>query len=239
MSQPDADSTLEQIAAKPEPAAARLDRIEALRGRVAVLPSAFNPPTLAHLHLLERAQGVQAVTGAAAMLSTRNVDKGLHGAPLADRVGMLLAAREEYGWLGVLAVNAARLVDQGEALRAAFPTARFDFVVGYDTLVRLFDRKYYGEMERELEPFFAEHRVIATNRAEDRIDAVEAFIERSAGAFAGRIVALEIDEEPAAMSSTAVRQALEGGGEALHLPRSVKGYIEARGLYRAERDSDQ
>lgn len=236
MTEGNAEEILERVAARTEPAAARLDANDELRGRIAVLPSAFNPPTLAHLHLLERAQELDDVRGAAAMLSTRNVDKGLFGAPLVDRVGMLLAVREEYGWLGVLAVNAARLVDQGEALRRAFPAARFDFVVGFDTLVRLFDRKYYGEMERELEPFFAEHRVIATNRAEDRIDSVEAFIDQSAGGFGERIVALEIDEEPAAMSSTAVRRALEEWGEAPHLPRSVSRYIEMRGLYRAMSD---
>lgn len=234
MTEGNAEKILEEVAARPEPAAARLDAGDALQGRVAVLPSAFNPPTLAHLHLLERAQEIDEVTGAAAMLSTRNVDKGLYGAPLGARVGMLLAAREEYGWLGVLAVNAARLVDQGEALRRAFPAARFDFVVGFDTLVRLFDRKYYGEMERELEPFFAEHRVIATNRSDDRIEAVEAFIERGAGAFAERIVALEIDEEPAAMSSSAVRRTLEEGGEAMHLPGSVRAYIQRQGLYRRD-----
>ena len=61
-------------------------------GRVAVLPSAFNPPTIAHLHLLEQALRVEGVTLAAAMLSTRNVAKGVVGAGLADRVGMLLAA---------------------------------------------------------------------------------------------------------------------------------------------------
>lgn len=236
MTEANAEEILERVASRPEPAAARLDASKQFSGRVAVLPSAFNPPTLAHLHLLQRAQALEGMTGAAAMLSTRNVDKGLYGAPLSARVGMLLAARDEYGWLGVLAVNAARLVDQGEALRAAFPEAGFDFVVGFDTLVRLFDRKYYGEMERELEPFFVEHRVIATNRSEDRIEAVEAFIERSAGAFAERIVALEIDEEPAAMSSSAVRRALEEGGDALHLPRSVREYIERRGLYRATSD---
>ncbi|MCZ2107981.1 MAG: hypothetical protein LC118_00155 [Dehalococcoidia bacterium] len=228
---------LERLAAQETIQAERLDGGAGFNGRVAVLPSAFNPPTLAHLHLLERARSLEEMTDAAAMLSTRNVDKGISGAALWDRVGMLLAAREEHGWLGVLAVNAARLVDQGEALREAFPGVRFDFVVGFDTLLRLFDRKYYSEMERELEPFFAEHRVIATNRAEDRIDVVEAFIEHGAGAFAARIVALEIDEGAAAMSSTAARRALEAGSDAPHLPRGVQEYITRRRLYRTSGES--
>jgi nicotinic acid mononucleotide adenylyltransferase len=215
------------------PAVARFDAVEALTGRIAVLPSAFNPPTIAHLHLLEQALDVEGVTAAAAMLSTRNVAKGVVGAGLADRVGMLLAAREDANWLVVLAVNAARLVDQAAALTEAYPGAEFDFVVGFDTLVRLFDRVYYNEMELELEPFFARHRVIATNRADAGIERVREFVKAEAGPFQSRIVAIEIDEGPASMSSTAAREAVANGLPPGEAPSSVLAYIKRRGLYQA------
>ncbi len=215
------------------PAVTRFDAANAFAGRVAVLPSAFNPPTIAHLHMLERALEMDGVTLAAAMLSTRNVAKGVVGASLADRVGMLLAAREEAGWLAVLAVNAARLVDQAAALTTAFPHADFDFVVGFDTLVRLFDRMYYDEMERELEPFFARHRVIAANRGEAGIERVREFVEAEAGPFGSRIVALEIDERPASLSSTAAREAVTAGIEPGDVPAAVLAYIKRRRLYEA------
>lgn len=215
----------------PGPAAVRFDATQPLSGRVAVLPSAFNPPTIAHLHLLERALAVTGVTQAAALLSTRNVAKGVVGAGLADRVGMLMAAREEADWLAVLAVNAARLVDQAAALTAGFPGAEFDFIVGFDTLVRLFDRVYYDEMERELAPFFARHRVIATNRGDADIEQVRAFVKTDAGAFAERIIAVEIDERAASLSSTAAREAAAVGNDVDHVPDAVLAYIRRRRLY--------
>src|SRR6185437_10745724 len=121
------------------------------------------PPTLAHLHLLETAAALEPGGRPAALLSTRNVAKGVFGAALADRVGMLLAMHAIHPALGVLATNAARLVEQARALRAEFEDAQFDFVVGHDTLVRLFDAVYYTDMQAGLGEFFAHHRVIATN----------------------------------------------------------------------------
>ena len=204
-----------------------------LAGRVAVLPSAFNPPTLAHRHLLDSARGVDEVSSAAALLSTRNVDKGLYGAGLDERVGMLLADHVAPPPFAVLATNAARLADQGEALRAAFPRVGFDFVVGYDTLIRLFDARYYTDMAAELGAFFEHHRVIAANRAEATVVQVQEFIGREAVAFASRIVVHEIPPGPAALSSTRAREsaAEELIGEVLSPP--VAAYISSHGLYGA------
>lgn len=215
-----------------KPRVVRFDGAATLVGRVAVLPSAFNPPTRAHLQLLETALDLPDVTGAAAMLSTRNVAKSVVGASLADRVGMLLAVREERAWLSVLAVNAARLVDQAAALRQAFPGARFDFVVGFDTLTRLFDPKYYEDMHRELSPFFTSHRVIAANRGAAGIADVVRFVAAAGGPFANCIVPVEIDEDPASLSSTAAREALASQRTPREVPESVVEYIRGRDLYR-------
>jgi nicotinic acid mononucleotide adenylyltransferase len=202
-------------------------------GRIAVLPSAFNPPTLAHLQLLETGREAPGVAGVGALLSTRNVDKGLHGATLAQRVEMLLSLARP-GRLAVLATNAARLADQGGALRETFAGVEFDFIVGYDTLVRLFDASYYTDMQAELERFFANHRVIATNRAEHGVDEVERFLGADATAtrFADRVLVREIDDHPASLSSTAARNDAAAGVDHPHLPRPVADYIRRHGLYR-------
>lgn len=216
-------------------AAVRFDDAAPLTGRIAVLPSAFNPPTLAHLHLLEQALELDGITGAAAMLSTRNVSKGVVGASLSARVAMLLEARTEAAWMAALAVSAARLVDQAAALSAAFPGADFDFVVGHDTLVRLFDPVYYGTedvMARELEPFFARHRVIAANRGDAGIDEVHAVIRERGERWASSFIPLEIDEAPASLSSTGAREAASQGRSPAAVPAPVRAYIETHRLYR-------
>ena len=52
---------LEALAHGEAPEAARFDAEEGLRGGWAVLPSAFNPPTRAHLSLLDLAESVDGV----------------------------------------------------------------------------------------------------------------------------------------------------------------------------------
>lgn len=213
-------------------AATRFDRGPTFAGRVAVLPSAYNPPTRAHLGLLELARTVEGVSTVAAMLTTNNVDKSLFGAPLSHRVGMLLAMHTESPHVAVVASNAARLMDQGLALQASFPGVGFDFIVGFDTLVRLFDVKYYEDMAASLDRFFAGHRVIATNRALATLAAVREFVRGdSVRAYADRIVVRELEADHAALSSTAARgDVAEGQGRAALTP-GVAGYVDRWGLY--------
>ena len=216
----------------------RFDRGDVFRQRIAILPSAFNPPTLAHLRLMELARELDDIVGSAALLSTRNVDKGIYGADLADRVGMLLALHGPRGDFGVLASNAARIMDQARALREQHSGIGFDFVVGFDTLVRVFDRSYYDNMPRDLEFFFSHHRLIATNRAEWTVEEVHAFLDRpEVRDFAALVIVRELDPEPAQFSSTAEREALEQGAKPRALPPEVLDYIQCRGLYRDDETS--
>jgi nicotinamide-nucleotide adenylyltransferase len=228
----DIAAAIARLDAEPSPAAVRLDDPAALTGRVVVLPSAFNPPTWAHVRLLERAAARGGANQGLALLTTRNVDKGLYGASLPHRVGMLLAATAAEADFAVGAANQARILDQASALRAAFPAAQFDFVVGFDTLERLFAPRYYSDMEAELEPFFARHRVLAANRAGTGPRAVVDWIGRHAGRFAGAIETLELDEASARLSSTTAREAASTRDMSDVLPDAVRRYIRQHGLYR-------
>ena len=58
------------------------------------------------------------------------------------------------------------------------------------------------------------------------------WIEANAGPFQARIEVLEIDDYPASLSSTQVRDALANGDSALPVSPAVHRYIEAHGLYR-------
>ena len=214
--------------------ALRFDGHQPLGGRVAVLSSAFNPPTLAHFAILEAARAIDDIGAVAAMLTTRNVAKDVHGAPLEHRVGMLLAEAPRAGF-AVLTTNAARFVDQAAALTASVAATAFDFVAGYDTLIRLFDTRYYAEgaMRAELEHFFAAHRLIAVNRAGFGPPEIAAFLDQpGVRPFAHRIIVSEIEGSLAALSSTASRDALAAGASA-PLSESVRSYIRQHRLYGA------
>lgn len=234
MTRDEIERRLEALEHEQRPAALRFDDSEPLPRRVAVLSSAFNPPTRAHLGLLEIATEVPGVEGMGALLTTRNVAKDVFGASLTDRIGMLLAVRQAQPAFAVLATNMARFVDQAEALQNTFAGTDFDFVVGYDTLVRLFERKYYTAMEAELERFFAHNRLIAANRGEASMAAVEAFLERPEVApHRDEITVLELDEERALLSSTAAREAAAlGADHGGTVPDAVADYIDRHRLYR-------
>lgn len=223
------EAMVAELVGRPWPSVVRFDLKERLSGRVALLPSAFNPPTYAHLALLD----VGARYGApAALLSTRNVDKGLHGATLEQRIEMLLASSLRTG-NAVLATNEARFVDQARAVRRAYPGVQADFVVGYDTLVRLFDPRYYEDMPADLEELFGGHRVIATNRGEASRAEVERFLDGPVvEPFRDRIMVEELDGEHAVLSSSAARAEIERRGLSDVVPPHVARYIREHGLYR-------
>ncbi len=226
------EARVEALARLETPGVARFDRDKALQGRWAVLPSAFNPPTRAHLRLLDLALGVEGVQGGAALLTTRNVAKGIEGAALADRIGMLLAARAARPGLAVLAANQARIADQAAALRATWPSATFDFVLGYDTLIRLFDDQYYdGPMESVLDPFFKCHRIVATNRGEVSVADMEAWVAERASRYSARIITVGLDEEHGRMASSEARALIAAGDGSDDVPAEVAAYIREHGLY--------
>lgn len=232
MVSPQIAAAVDAVDCDPSGRVLRFDEGVPLAGRVAVLPSAFNPPTKAHVRLLEIASGVEGIDHLAALLTTRNVAKGVYGASLAQRVEMLLALHGRDPRVAVLCTNQARIADQVLALADAFPAAGFDFVVGYDTLVRFFDPAYYRDMAAEVAAYFERSRLIATNRGEATIDVVCRFLERpEVRPHRDRIVVCEIEEEPANTSSTAVRSVLEDGGHPVAVTDEVRAYILRHGLY--------
>lgn len=227
-----AATRITEITRATQPVVVRLDGGAPFGRRVAVIPAAFNPPTRAHLALLRTATLAAGADGGATLLSVRNVDKGDEGAPMPDRVLMLSLARSP----AILATNAARIADQAVALRQAFPRVEWDIVVGYDTLVRLFEPRYYGGlggMHVALGGFFAQHRVVVANRGSGGVAEVTTFLSRpEVERYRARIVSVAFDSGLAEISSTAARRAAAFGQAIPGVPVEVAAYVAAQGLYR-------
>ncbi len=203
--------------------------------RLGILDSSFNPPTRAHRHLLWAASTRFQFDHRLLCLAKTNVDKAVTGASLAHRLRMMALLARKMGDTSVGVTAHGRFVDKAEALRLAFgPQTHLYFIMGYDTAVRLFDPKYYGDMEASLRAFFALAEVVFTNRAEHGPQACQALRDSPAvRPFRARLYYLQIGEPYASMSSTRARYQLAAGDVASVelLPSEVQEYLRRHSFY--------
>ncbi|KAF8945215.1 hypothetical protein BGZ47_003084 [Haplosporangium gracile] len=143
--------------------------------RIAVLDSSFNPPTKAHYQLLKAAAriGCDAVL---LLLATNNVDKGQTGAGAVERLEMMEAVamdsirnEKEDPALRHMAVGLtihARFMDKAQPILDSYPpnTVQLSWIMGHDTMTRLFDPKYYNDVYADMAPFFEQCDVICSSR---------------------------------------------------------------------------
>ena len=202
--------------------------------RVGVLAASFNPPTRAHLRMAILARERFRLDEVLFELAKSNVDKPIFGAPLHERLMMLRRIAERRPWLSVGASTHGRFLDKVSALRPLYPTAEIVFIVGYDTLVRLFDPKYYTEMDAELGRLFAEARFVCANRGEADTTAIAALMDRpETRPFRDGVAPFPLDPYHASLSASSIRERLAHGETTLPdvLPE-VAEYIFDRALYR-------
>lgn len=199
---------------------------------IAVLDSSFNPPSKAHLALLRSppllAPGKQRYDGHLLLFSTQNADKGAGkpgDASLEQRATMmtLLARDLEHHTpnIAVALVDKPLIFDKSTLTRALLHSdVRLHWVVGFDTLYRVFQLKYYPSpaafraqctqfFERERTTFVCARRdpasfpSLAGEAAREdellRSDSVRPWVQ------AGCIAMLDIDPAEAALSSTHIR----------------------------------
>lgn len=205
-------------------------------GSLIVMDASFNPMTVAHEAMMNRASDSCRAGEALLLLSHANVDKPVYGASLAQRLAMLEHYARPYPNISVAGCSHARFVDKASALRPLYPESTdLYFVVGYDTLLRIFDPRYYTNLADELAALFENAHVIAVNR--DNID-LEAMRRLEKGpefaAFSEKIRFIRLDGAYSGISSTEARDLRRNGAAIRHLvPSGVADAIDALDLYRA------
>jgi nicotinate (nicotinamide) nucleotide adenylyltransferase len=212
--------------------------------RLGVFDASFNPPHNAHVEMMRRAQARFNLHEILLLLAKANVDKEMFGATLEQRLGMMLGIAEEHPDYSVAVVSHARFVDKAAALQAKTPRrdgkgagypagTEIYFILGYDTLVRLFDPKYYADMPAELTRLFSMAQFIATNRKEHGIEDMRRWLARDeVQPFAHKIHLLPLDDFHAHLSSTEVRRRVAAHEPYEHLvPPQVAEFIRQAKLY--------
>lgn len=181
--------------------------------RLGVLSSAFNPLTEAHVKMAELAMQEYQLGEVMFELSKVNVDKRVYGASLAERLWMLEHFAQQQPAFSVGMCSHARFIDKAEAIRNVYPNGtEVHFIVGYDTLVRVFDPKYYEDLDAELDELFEQAQFIVANRGKHTPADVQAFLKQPVcQPYVDRIRLVELDAFHASLSSTLVRERLKDG----------------------------
>ncbi|OOQ82177.1 putative cytidylyltransferase [Penicillium brasilianum] len=155
-----------------------------------VLDSSFNPPTCAHLRIASSALLEQQEPGSRLLLllAIQNADKPSKPAPFEDRLAMMelfahdirshiaarqssksVSSKEHIPTIDIAVTNKPYFIDKAAAIEASdhYPSPMEQYhLVGYDTLIRIFNPKYYPPEHtlQPLRPLFSQHRLRVTLR---------------------------------------------------------------------------
>ena len=192
--------------------------------KLGIFSGSFNPLTLAHTRMVEDTVAKYQLDELLLLLAKANVDKSVYGLPLAARLLTVKKYAENRAGFSVGVSSHGRYIDKVTALKSIFPSmTEFHFIVGYDTLVRIFDAKYYTDFHTELKALFIAARFIVANRAEADIKTIESFMAQpEIRQYAAYVSSIPLPDAYAYMSSTQARELLARGEAMEHLvPPSI------------------
>ena len=197
--------------------------------KLGVFSGSFNPLTLAHTKMIEDTFTKYQLDELLLLLAKANVDKTVFGLPLAARLLTLKRYIKDHRGFSVGVSSHGRYIDKVTALKTISPPeTEFYFIVGYDTLVRIFDPRYYTDFHAELEELFKTARFIVANRAEADIKTIESFMTQpEIRRYTPYVSCIVLPDVYAYMSSTEVRELLEQGEAIEHLvPSSILAMLD-------------
>ena len=205
------------------------NRIVTPGNRVGIFSSSFNPMTVAHTNLVELAQRTFQLDEIVLLLAKNNVDKGVFGFSLVERLLMMRVYAESFDNYSVVVSSHGRFIDKIEALKRELPpTTQFSFIVGYDTLIRIFEPKYYDDLRSALNELFGQCRLIVANRSSFDDQSITDFLENWPE-FATEIDLVALDDFYKEISSTEIRRRLENRQRIDHLvPKEIETFLTAR-----------
>lgn len=206
------------------------------QGDIIVFPGSFNPPTNAHLAMLQAAQRFIREPGGMhvyAAISKHTTDKENVQRPLlADRVLLLEEVMQRYlQSAGVMLFNRGLYVEQAEGIRRRYPAvATLYFLVGFDKIVQIFDPRYYSDRDKALHELFALADVLVAPRAGAGERELEQLLRKPENRqFASHVHALPLDAAYRNISSTHIRQ--DFARYASDVPPEVRQFIQETHAY--------
>lgn len=136
--------------------------------RIGILCGSFNPLTLAHTALAEKAIEAFALDRVYFTLAKVTVDKEqVTGMSLEDRLLSLSLYAERHARVGVALVNRGLYFEQAQAFHSLLgDQAKLSFLIGMDKLLQIFDPRYYVDRDAALRQLFSLASLIVANRGD-------------------------------------------------------------------------
>jgi nicotinic acid mononucleotide adenylyltransferase len=193
--------------------------------KVVVLDASFNPPTTAHLSLvLATLARVDTCDAVVLQLALNNADKStidaatvLHRTHMMHLLGECIHHHHPDLPIHVAWTKEALFIHKEKTLRTLWPQSMLYFIMGMDTLQRLFMRRYYNDMETVLDAFLAKAYVVVGDRNHLRVDYMHDHVIR-------------LDAFSSTVSSTLARQLLAHNADQATLsqciPPSILEYMQ-------------
>jgi nicotinamide-nucleotide adenylyltransferase len=208
-----------------------------------ILDSSFNPPTKAHAELVNAAicsYPPEFFDTALLLFSTNNADKQLSGASVVQRVQMMELLSTTLDQPAVIGLTRhGKFIDKATHITRWFDTKynktkslELYFIVGYDTMIRFMDPKYYApvSVKEALSPFFEQCHLICADRPHDDDKAL--FWKKTLEMFGSdRVKQIELHPTTASISSTKVRMDAEHTDM---VNDAILAFIKASDLYNKE-----
>jgi nicotinamide-nucleotide adenylyltransferase len=223
-------------------------------GDIIVFPGSFNPPTNAHLALLEQARQFAhkhiSAIGAGprpenihlyAAMSKRITDKEQVNRPLIlDRLVLLNEVLQHHlHSASIMLFNRGLYVEQAQGVHNAFPAVkRLFFLIGFDKIVQILDPHYYTDREAALNELFSLAELLVAPRGSDGPDQLHALLNRPQNQpFTSHIHALPFDPAYRDFSSTRIREHPDEFQN--DIPSEVRQFIQQTHAYEpADKSSD-
>ena len=219
-----------------------INKAEVTGPRLGVFAASFNPPTIAHVELIQCATNTFSLDEVVALAGRSNADKLEYECSLEDRLEMLQCTFASEPRLSIGVSSHAFYVDMIEAIGSQYPgQTDLHFIVGFDTFERVIDRedRYTARYHRSfsdrisaLQYLFTRSKFIVAARAGAGRKAVGQLLETEPALPREQILFLEFPDELGEVSATEVRRRRRIG-EAISdlVPAQVEQYINQRNLY--------
>ena len=210
------------------------------RGNIIVFPGSFNPPTTAHLAMVQQAREFgrkHGGMGVYAAMSKRTTDKESVERPLlVDRILLLETVLHNHlPGTGILLFNRGLYVEQAEAIRGHFSEVKqLYFLLGFDKIVQIFDPYYYENRDKALRELFALAEILVAPRAGSGPAELNKLLAQPENApFASHVHSLPLDTTYRDISSSRIRQGVAAHKE--DVPPEVLRFSSETGAYESPR----